>query len=362
MSQAATPGRSWPGQAMARNARAAGLIALVAAAVAFPLVFPNPVATNYGVFTLIFVAVASAWNVFSGYSGYISLGHAVFFGSGAYTLGIAARDWHVSGTTVFALLPLTAVAGALIAVPFGLVALRVRRHTFIVITIAVFFIFQLMAYNFSFTGGSIGVSAPFLPWQAATYNNPFYYIALGCAVGMIAIAWLVRRSRFGLQLRAIRDDEDRARGLGVRAMRVKLIAFALSGAVTAVAGGVWFFYLTQVEPPSAFDPLFDLSVVLMAFLGGLGTVAGPVLGALIIEPGQLYLTATFTNGYLSEILLGVVFLVVVLFMPRGIIPTGGEWVTRLRTRGRPAITPAPAGAQAAAPAPAPDPAKSEAKR
>jgi branched-chain amino acid transport system permease protein len=247
-------------------------------------------------------------------------------------------------------------------VPFGLVALRVRRHTFIVITIAVFFIFQLMAYNFSFTGGSIGVSAPFLPWQAATYNNPFYYIALGCAVGMIAIAWLVRRSRFGLQLRAIRDDEDRARGLGVRAMRVKLIAFALSGAVTAVAGGVWFFYLTQVEPPSGFDPLFDLSVVLMAFLGGLGTVAGPVLGALIIEPGQLYLTATFTNGYLSEILLGVVFLVVVLFMPRGIIPTGGEWVTRLRTRGRPAITPAPAGAQAAAPAPAPDPAKSEAKR
>jgi branched-chain amino acid transport system permease protein len=132
--------------------------------------------------------------------------------------------------------------------------------------------------------------------------------------------------------------------------------------VTAVAGGVWFFYLTQVEPPSGFDPLFDLSVVLMAFLGGLGTVAGPVLGALIIEPGQLYLTATFTNGYLSEILLGVVFLVVVLFMPRGIIPTGGEWVTRLRTRGRPAITPAPAGAQAAAPAPAPDPAKSEAKR
>jgi len=174
MSHAATPGRRWPGQRLTRGARAAGLTALLAAAVAFPLIFPNPVATNYGVFTLIFVAVASAWNVFSGYSGYISLGHAVFFGSGAYTLGIAARDWHVSGTAVFALLPLTAVAGALIAVPFGLVALRVRRHTFIVITIAVFFIFQLMAYNFSFTGGSIGVSAPFLPWQAATYNNPFY--------------------------------------------------------------------------------------------------------------------------------------------------------------------------------------------
>ena len=84
---------------------------------------------------------------------------------------------------MFGLLPLAAAVGAVIAVPFGLVALRVRRHTFIVITIAVFFIFQLMAFNFSFTGGSVGLAAPFLPWQPTTYNNPFYYIALGCAVG-----------------------------------------------------------------------------------------------------------------------------------------------------------------------------------
>jgi branched-chain amino acid transport system permease protein len=332
--------------------RVAGVIALLAAAVAFPVLFPSPTYTNYGVYTLIFVAVASAWNFFSGFSGYISLGHAVFFGSGAYALGIAARDWHVTGIGVFALLPLSALVGALIAVPFGLVALRVRRHTFIVITIAVFFIFQLMAYNFSFTGGSTGLDAPFLPWAAATYNNPFYYIALACAVGAIVMAWLIRRSRFGLQLRAIRDDEDRARGLGVHAMRVKLTAFVLSAAVTGLVGGVWFFYLTQVQPPSGFDPLFDLSVVLMAFLGGLGTVSGPVLGALIIEPGQLYLTAN-SSGYISEILLGSLFLVAVLLMPRGIIPTGGEYIRRLTTRGRAAIpATVPAAPQAAAePAP-----------
>jgi branched-chain amino acid transport system permease protein len=310
----------------------AGVALLTAAAIAFPWVFSNPVDTNYGVYALIFVTVASAWNVFSGFSGYISLGHAVFFGSGAYTLGIAARDWHVTGNGVFALLPLCAVAGAVIAVPFGLIALRVRRHTFIVITIAVFFIFQLMAYNFSFTGGSIGVSAPFLAWNPATYNDPFYYIALACAAIMIALSWVVRRSRFGLRLRAIRDDEDRARGLGVHAMRVKLTAFTLSAAVTGVAGGVWFFYLTQVQPPSGYNPLFDLSVVLMAFLGGVGSIAGPVLGALIIEPGQLYLTARLTNGYLSEILLGSLFLIVVLFMPRGIIPTSAEWLKRARSR------------------------------
>jgi branched-chain amino acid transport system permease protein len=333
-----TAGGNW----VTVGARWSALVILAAAAVLFPLVFSSPVVTNYGVFALIFVTAASAWNLFSGFSGYISLGQAVFFGSGAYAVGIAAKGWNITGIGVFGLLPLAAAVGAAIAVPFGLVALRVRRHTFIVITIAVFFIFQLMAFNFSFTGGSSGLPAPFLPWQAATYNDPFYYIALACAVATIVLAWLVRRARFGLHLRAIRDDEDRARGLGVRAMRVKLAAFTLSGALTGLIGGVWFLYLTQVEPQTGFDPLFDLSIVLMAFLGGLGTVAGPVLGALIIEPGQLYLTIRFTNGYYGEILLGTIFLVVVLLVPRGIIPTGGEWIRRLATRGRSALpVPAP---------------------
>jgi branched-chain amino acid transport system permease protein len=324
-----------------RALKGAALIVAAAVAIAFPKVFTDPAVTNYGVLAMIYVTVATAWNIFSGYTGYISLGHAVFFGSGAYAMGIAARDWHADGTAVFALLPFVAVVGTLIAVPFGLIALRVRRHTFIVITIAIFFIFQLMAFNLSFTGGSSGLDSPFLTWPASGYNTPFYYIALAFAIGAIAIAWLVRRSRFGLQLRAIRDDEDRARGLGVRAMRVKLSAFMLSGALTAMIGAVWFYYINQVQPQTGFDPLFDLTVVLMAFLGGYGSISGPVLGALIIEPGTLWLNTQpqFSGGYLSEILLGVIFLLVVLFVPRGIIPTGAEWITKLRTRGRPAVMP-----------------------
>jgi branched-chain amino acid transport system permease protein len=302
-----------------RSWKIIGVAALLAFAVAFPVLFSNPENTNYGVYAMIFVAVASAWNIFSGLSGYISLGHAVFFGTGAYAVGIAARDWHVTGTGVFTLLPLGLAAGAIIAVPFGLIALRVRRHTFIVITIAVFFIFQLMAYNFSFTGSTSGVSAPFLPWSPTRFNDTFYYIALACAAVTIAVSVAVRRSRFGLQLRAIRDDEDRARGLGVATMPVKLGAFTLSAAVAGLMGGVWFLYLTQVQPSTGFDPLFDLAIALMAFLGGLGTIAGPVLGALLIEPGQLYLN-TRTNGYLSEIVLGALFLLVILLMPQGVVP------------------------------------------
>jgi branched-chain amino acid transport system permease protein len=350
--------------AITRGAKGSLLIALIAAAIAFPQVFTNPATTNYGVLAMIFVTVASAWNIFSGYSGYISIGHAVFFGSGAYAMGIAAQGWNMTGTATFALLPLLGLVGGLIAVPFGLIALRVRRHTFIVITIAFFFIFQLMAYNLSFTHGTQGMNAPFLNWPATGYNTPFYYIALAYAAGTIAISWMVRRSRFGLQLRAIRDDEDRARGLGVKVMRVKLAAFVISGSITAMIGGVWFFYLTQVQPNTGFDPLFDLLVVLMAFFGGYGSISGPVLGALIIEPGTLWLN-TQVSSYISEIMLGVIFLVIVLFVPRGIIPTGSEWVTRIRTRGRPAVVPAVAvtgaplnpddAAQDPAPAAAPTP-------
>jgi len=316
-----------------------GLVVVAAVAIAFPYVFSSPVDTNYGVYAMIFVTAASAWNIFSGFSGYISLGQAVFFGSGAYTVGIAARDWHMKGDGIFVLLPLGAVVATAIAIPFGLVALRVRRHTFIVITIAVFFIFQLMAYDFSFTGGTIGLPAPFLSWPLATFNNPFYFMALGAAAVTITLAWLIKRSRFGLQLRAIKDDEDRALGLGVRTMRVKLSAFMLSAFITGFIGGVWFLYITQVLPSSGFDPLFDLTIVLMAFLGGVGTIAGPVIGALLIEPGRLWLNTQFTNGYLSEILLGALFLLIVLFMPRGIVPTGGEWIKKIRSRGRPAIEP-----------------------
>jgi branched-chain amino acid transport system permease protein len=330
----------------------AALVAAVVLAV-FPLVFTNALVTQIAVDTLIFVAAAAAWNIFSGFSGYISLGHAVFFGTGTYTVAIAARDWHVGGDAVFLLLPLAAVAGGLVAVPVGLITLLVRRHTYVVITIAFFFIFQLMASNFGFTGGSTGILAPVLNWDAASYNNPFYYLTLLIAAGTTGLAWLIRGSRFGLQLRAIRDDEDRARGLGVRTMPVKLSALVISAVITGLVGGIYFLFTVEALPQFAFDPLFDLSVALMAFFGGLGTIAGPVLGALIIEPAQQYLTSANNSDYLSEILLGILFLAVILLLPRGIIPTASEQLTKWRARraGRaPAATATPplAAAQSAA--------------
>jgi branched-chain amino acid transport system permease protein len=331
-----------------------GLLALAGVlAVIFPLVITNALWTQFAVDTMIYVGAVAAWNLFSGYSGYISLGHAVFFGAGAYATGLLTEHWKVVGGTIFWLLPLGGIIAGLIAVPFGLIALRVRRHTFVVVTIAIFFIFQLMAFNFHFTGGNNGLSSPFFLWNAADYNNPFYYVGLLIAVGTIALSYLIRNSRFGLQLLAIRDDEDRARGLGVQAMRVKLTAFVISGAITGVLGGLWWFFIGQALPETAFNPLFDLTVALMAFLGGVGTLAGPVIGALILEPLLQWDAITFTNGYAADIGLGVLFLVIILVVPRGIVPTGGEFWTRWQAhrarRGQPAPgAVAPPGPPAAA--------------
>ena len=341
-----------------RGGIAAVLLLLIA--IIFPLVITDQVATRVGVDTMLFVAATVAWNLFSGFTGYISLGAAVFFGTGAYTVGIAAQDWHITGNMEFALLPLAALAAGVVAVPFGLIALRVRRHTFVVITIAIFFIFQLMAFNLHITGGSVGISAPFLTWAPETFNIPFYYMALALAAGVAVLSWLIRGSRFGLQLRAIRDDEDRARGLGVRALRVKLVAFVISGVVIGLVGALWFFFIGQVLPQYGFDPLFDLSVALMAFFGGFGTLWGPILGALILEPGQQYLTLQVSNSYASELIWGSLFLLVILFLPRGVVPMAGEkamaWRARRERRraGQPAAArPASAGtADAALPGPA----------
>jgi branched-chain amino acid transport system permease protein len=309
--------------------RAAGLAVLLAVAAVIPL-DDNVVLTQVGVLVLMFVGAAVAWNIFSGFTGYISLGAAVFFGTGVYTVALITKHLNLVGGVVFALYPLGGLVAAVVAVPFGLIALRVRRHTFVVVTIAVFFILQLMASNFSWTGGVTGISPPFLNWDATTVYNPFYYTALLIAVVAAVLAWAIWGSRFGLQLRAIRDDEDRARGLGVRTMRVKLTAFVISAFILGTLGGLYFYFQSDALPQYAFNPFFDLTIALMAFIGGFGTLSGPIFGALLLEPYLGWAQQQVSNTYAAQIVLGVLFLFVIILLPRGILPTVGEKLTALR--------------------------------
>jgi len=309
--------------------RAAGLAVLLAVAALIPL-DDNVVLTQVGVLVLLYVGATVGWNIFSGFTGYISLGAAVFFGVGVYTVALITKHLNLVGGVVFALYPLGGLVAAVVAVPFGLIALRVRRHTFVVVTIAVFFIFQLMASNFSWTGGVTGISPPFLNWDAATVYNPFYYTALLIAVVAAVLAWAIWGSRFGLQLRAIRDDEDRARGLGVKTMRVKLTAFVISAFIIGTLGGLYFYFQSDALPQYAFNPFFDLTIALMAFIGGFGTLSGPIFGALLLEPYLGWAQQQVTNTYAAQIVLGVLFLIVIILLPRGILPTVGEKLTAIR--------------------------------
>src|SRR5262249_29274597 len=246
---------------------------------------------NALVFTLMYAALASAWNLVGGFSGYVSLGHAGFFGLGAYALGIAVQHSGIgSGYRPFELLPLVGLGVALASVPLAWVAFRTRGATFAIVTITLLFVVQQLAFNLrGLTGGSQGLTFPIPRFPVGTYERPFYYAMLAVLALAVLAAWYIRGSKLGLALYAIRDDEDRARDLGVQTTFAKLVAFALSAGLCAMAGGVWAYYIAFVYPQFAVDPLVTIGMVLMVYLGGRGTVWGPVLGAFVLVPAQQYL-------------------------------------------------------------------------
>lgn len=316
-----------------RTAKILGLAAFITALVIFPQVFSNPAVTTIACLTLFLATATTGWNIFSGYTGYIALGHAAYFGIGSYAMALICQDLHLpAGYTPFLFLPLVGLIAAVFAVPLGWISLRTRKHTFVVITIAIFFIMQLMAFNLrSITNGSTGLSLP-IPsdWGGNFFNLPFYYVALLLLLFALGLSWWIRNSKFGLGLLAIRDDEDRALGLGVSTGTSKLVAFVISAFIVGMVGGLHAYFAEAIFPAFAFDPLFDLALALMGFLGGLGTLAGPILGAFILEPTQYYFTMKFSqNGYYL-IIYGVMFLVIILLLPEGIIPTLSKYWLKWR--------------------------------
>lgn len=301
--------------------RLARVVAIIAVFSLFPVVVTNPVATGIGVWALLFMTAATCWGGFAGSSGYVSLGYAAFYGTGAYALALIVRATHMGGSYwEFALAPVAGLVSMIVAIPYGIVALRTRRHQFVILTVAIFFVFQLVAFNVSWLGGSYGIYLPVAPWTGDSFNDHFYYAALVLVIGTVALYAWMGRTRFGLQLNAIRDDEDRAISLGVSTGRVKLVAWVISAGPIGMAGALYAYFIGQVLPQFAFDPLFDASVAVMCIAGGLGTIAGPLLGAVVLESLQQYLTLTFSSTTLYLVLYGVVFVIVILFLPQGIYP------------------------------------------
>ena len=322
---------------------ARGLVVFGALA-AFPFVVHADWIVNIGVFTLMYAGLATAWNLFSGYTGYISLGQAAFFGLGAYTLGITFNHLSIgAGYRPFYLLPLIGLAVALVSVPVAWIALRTRAMTFAIVTLMLLFIVQQLAFNLrSITHGSQGIAVP-QPNFAANFDRPYYLAMLAVLALAILSCWYIRGSKLGLMLFAVREDEEKARGVGVRVTGAKLIAFALSVGLTAMIGAVWGYYLFYIYPESAVDPLVMIGAVLMTFLGGRGTLWGPMIGACVLVPAQQWALTTYGATRLYLIVYAAVFVVILLLLPQGILPSLDELATRwrLRTGSRPDVEPTP---------------------
>jgi branched-chain amino acid transport system permease protein len=302
--------------------------------IALPFVFGVAWQMNLLFFTVMYAALASAWNIVGGYSGYISLGHAAFFGIGAYVIAITFNHVGIgSGYRPFYVLPLVGIGVGLASVPIAWVAYRTRAATFAIVTITLLFVVQQLAFNLrSLTSGSQGLSLPVPNFPVSTYEHPFYYAMLGVLALSAFASWYVAGSRLGLMLLSIRDDEDRARGLGVQTTFAKLVSFALSVGLVAMAGGIWAYYISFIYPQFAIDPLVTIGMVLMVYLGGKGTIWGPILGAFILVPAQQYLAYRLGASQLYLVGYSAVFLVVMLFLPRGILPSINDRLRHLKAR------------------------------
>ncbi len=257
------------------------------------------------------VVLASAWNLLGGFAGQVSLGYSAFLGIGAYTTVLLS----LRGMSPFLTLPLGAALAAAFSVLIGLPAFRLRGPYFTIATIGVGEVVRVTASSVSFTGGSSGLRMP--PGSFDFTRNYLSMVAL--AIAVVALAAFVKRSAFGQGLAAIRQDIDAAEAVGIDSTRFKLAAHALSAALVAVAGGLHAINFQYIAPGSVFDFRLSLSIVLMPIVGGVGTIAGPVLGALVFSTLQVKLLSipALRDSYLF--IYGTLLIVVMLFEPKGIL-------------------------------------------
>lgn len=300
------------------------LAALVAAALVFPLVFTRPFPRDVMIRLFLYASLASAWNILAGYCGQISLGHAVFFGIGAYTSTLLVREVALSPW-------LGMVAGAAVAAAvsqvIGYPVFRLRGHYFAIATIAVGEIVQTLMINWDWAGGARGVFVPIkrpdslVNFQFHESKAVYYYIALGLLVLALLVTRWVTRSRVGFYFRAVREDQDAAASLGVPVAREKQRAMALSAALTALGGTFYAQYVFFVDPESVFPLSLSILICLIAVLGGVGTLWGPVVGAAVLVPlsegTRIYLGG---GGKALDLLIyGGLIVIIAVLQPAGLV-------------------------------------------
>lgn len=284
-------------------------IVLLAIAVLAPLRI-NGYYLNLLYQTILFVALAYGWNIISGYAGYFSFGQIAFFGFGAYVTGLTIINLHANWLVGSVL---GGVLSGIIALPIGYVMLRLRGPFFALGMLGLAMTARAIVTATPAFGGGTGL---FLP--AGSTLLPVYYWTLAVAIAAFAMTWWIDRSAFGLRLQAVREDEIIAGTLGVATTRVKVYAFILSAMIPGFLGGGYAWFLTYIEPTSAFSSRVDLQSIVMAILGGVGTLWGPLVGGILMTQVSEALWAQFPQAYLM--IFGGLLVALLILLPRGIVP------------------------------------------
>jgi branched-chain amino acid transport system permease protein len=269
----------------------------------------DPVLVQFGTEALLLAVLAQSWNILGGFAGYASFGNSVFYGLGTYGTAIAMAQF---GLPFGAGLAVGAATGMLCALLIGIPILRLRGHYFAIATLGLSAAMAAVIANLDIAGRNIGLILPLV-----RADTMFYELALALlAAATLTVLWIAR-SRFGMGLIAIREDEDAAQVMGVDTTRYKIAALVLSALFTALAGGIHAYWISFVDPEGAFDLTLNVRMVIMAVFGGPGTVFGPVIGAFILSAVYEVLASSISTA--AALLFGLVIVIAVIFMPKGLL-------------------------------------------
>ncbi len=281
--------------------------------------YGSDVLIQFGINALLMAVLAQGWNIIGGYTGYASFGNSVFYGLGSYGVAIAMVQWHLPFAVGMAF---GVVLAVVFAVLLGIPVLRLKGHYFAIATLALAQVMTAIVSNVGLAGQNIGLVLPPLN------NDPlFYELSLGLLTIATLTIWGLTRSRFGFGLIAIRENEEGAVVMGVNTTLYKVLAFALSGIFSALAGGIHAYWITFLDPASAFDISLNVKMIIMAVFGGPGTVLGPIVGAFTLSAVSEFLSSEVTR--IAGLFFGVVIVVAVVLMPRGL----ADVIRRIRKMG-----------------------------
>jgi len=294
---------------------------LLAVAIAFPFVLPSPFWVNFGVLALFYAFIGQSWNIAGGFAGQLSFGHVVFFGVGCYASTILQLRF---GLNPWLGLPASALAGGLMGFVVAFLSFRagLKGSYFALITLAFAEVMRILTNSVEFTGGGLGLLIPARP-AASNFQFAerigFYFVILALTVLSIAVAVWLKRSRFGAQLAAIRENEDAARALGIDVFREKVKVLILSGALCGMGGAFFAQYFLYIDPMIAFGVDKSVEMLLVSMVGGAGTVYGPLIGAVLLAGiGDAARVLTNVQG-LSLVIYGALLVVIIAFLPNGLI-------------------------------------------